>query len=212
MRIISLTPFSLDSIRGADEINVIVGGEVVEKGTHDELMEAQSYYRRLVEKQEGNGTGSGPGSNGPSRSNSAADLSKLANKAKEDSGIPHIAFKDVTFAYPTRPKKTILNGFDLVVNQGQTVALVGPSGQGKSTTVGMIERFYDPQEGTVEYLGQDIKDLNVAWYRDQIGYVGQEPTLFNDTIARNVAYGHPEATEEDIIAACKQANAHGKIC
>ena len=105
-----------------------------------------------------------------------------------------------------------MNGFDLVVNQGQTVALVGPSGQGKSTTVGMIERFYDPQEGTVEYLGQDIKDLNVAWYRDQIGYVGQEPTLFNDTIARNVAYGHPEATEEDIIAACKQANAHGKIC
>uniref|UniRef100_A0A7S2YI40 Bile salt export pump n=2 Tax=Entomoneis paludosa TaxID=265537 RepID=A0A7S2YI40_9STRA len=207
----------LSTIRNADEINVIVGGKVVEQGTHDELMGMQSYYRRLVDKQEGGGGDSNPSSNpssrGPSRSNSAADLAKMDSSVMmgRADGAPHIRFRNVTFAYPTRPKKTILNKFNLVVKQGETIALVGPSGQGKSTTVGMIERFYDPTEGTVEYFGTDIKDLNVAWYRDQIGYVGQEPTLFNDTIANNVAYGAPGATREQIEEACKQANAHDFI-
>merc|ERR1712226_314929 len=199
----------LSTIRNADEINVIVGGKVVEHGTHDDLMAKESYYKRLVNKQEeGAKTGSNPSSRGPSRSNSLTDLTKMD---KLSDGTPHIAFRDVTFAYPTRPKKTILNKFNLVVEQGQTVALVGPSGQGKSTTVGLIERFYDPSEGSIEYLGQNVKDLNVAWYRDQIGYVGQEPTLFNDTITNNVAYGAPGATQEEIQQASKQANAHDFI-
>lgn len=85
------------------------------------------------------------------------------------------------------------------------------SGGGKSTTVAMIERFYDPAEGVLEYLGNDVKSLNVHWYRDQIGYVGQEPTLFNETIAKNIAYGYPDATMEEIEAAAKQANAHNFI-
>ena len=75
----------------------------------------------------------------------------------------------------------------------------------------MIERFYDPTSGVLEYMGQDVKSLNVHWYRDQIGYVGQEPTLFNETIAKNIAYGYPEATMDEIIAAAKQANAHNFI-
>jgi ABC-type multidrug transport system fused ATPase/permease subunit len=86
-----------------------------------------------------------------------------------------------------------------------------PSGQGKSTIVGLIERFYDPTDGAVMYLGNDIKSLNVSWYRDQIGYVGQEPTLFKDTIARNIAYGFPGATQAEIEEAAKQANAHDFI-
>jgi ATP-binding cassette, subfamily B (MDR/TAP), member 1 len=88
---------------------------------------------------------------------------------------------------------------------------VGPSGGGKSTTVGLIELFYDPTEGVLEYIGNDVKTLNVSWYRDQIGYVGQEPVLFNDTIARNIAYGAPSATRKEIEEAAIQADAHDFI-
>merc|ERR1712157_184988 len=79
------------------------------------------------------------------------------------------------------------------------------------TVMGLIERFYDPEKGSIEFFGQDIKDLNVKWYRDQIGYVGQEPTLFEATIAENIAYGAPDATREQIIEAAKQANAYDFI-
>ena len=75
----------------------------------------------------------------------------------------------------------------------------------------MIERFYDVLEGSVEYLGVDIRALNLSWYRDQIGYVGQEPVLFNDTIARNIAYGAPNATRKEIEEACRQANCYDFI-
>ena len=71
----------------------------------------------------------------------------------------------------------------------------------------MIERFYDPSTGSVLYEGHDIKTLNVRWYRDQIGFVGQEPVIFNDTVANNITYGKPEATREDATKAAKAANA-----
>ena len=85
------------------------------------------------------------------------------------------------------------------------------SGGGKSTTVAMIERFYDTLEGSVLYKGYDVKSLNLHWYRDQIGYVGQEPTLFNTTIGKNIAYGAAGATQEQIEEAAKQANVHETI-
>lgn len=178
-------------------------------------MAKEDYYFRLVQKQEGTG-----GTSQSSRNSSTADLTALDESdeklvlkslASDLNGVNHIEFEDVHFAYPTRPKKSIFNGFSLKIRQGQTVALVGPSGQGKSTTVGLIERFYDPNSGVVKYLGHDIKLLNVHWYRDQIGYVGQEPTLFKDTIARNIAYGFPEATQAQIEEAARQANAHDFI-
>jgi len=75
----------------------------------------------------------------------------------------------------------------------------------------MIERFYDTQAGSVNYRGYDVKSLNLHWYRDQIGYVGQEPTLFNTSIAKNIAYGAPGATQEEIEHAAKQANIHETI-
>ena len=74
-----------------------------------------------------------------------------------------------------------------------------------------MERFYDPVEGFVEFMGHDVKSLNIGWYRDQIGYVGQEPTLFNDTIGKNIAYGFPGATPRQIEEAAKQANAYDFI-
>ena len=207
----------LSTIRNADTINVVVNGKVEERGTHDELMARESYYRRLVEKQEGTGgensetNSSGP----PSRTNSVSkDLNKLDSAIEAGSihgDLPHIAFKNVHFAYPTRPQKKVMKNFSLNINRGETIALVGPSGGGKSTTVGLIERFYDVSEGSVEYLGVDVRSLNVSWYRDQIGYVGQEPVLFNDTIARNIAYGAPNATRQEIEEACRQANCYDFI-
>jgi len=119
--------------------------------------------------------------------------------------------RNVSFAYPTRPNKKVFDGFSLNIRSGETIALVGPSGGGKSTTVSLIERFYDISEGRIEYRGVDIKDLNLSWYRDQIGYVGQEPTLFNTTIAENIAYGYPGATRKQIEEAAKQANIHSTI-
>ena len=203
----------LSTIRNADLINVVHEGKIVESGTHDELMSKEDYYYRLVQKQEGGSNGDTDNSAPTSRASSVSDLAKLEAEAiKTNHGVDaHIEFKNCVFAYPTRPKKTIFKDFSLKIPQGLTVALVGPSGGGKSTTVGLIERFYDPSEGVVEFMGHDVKSLNVGWYRDQIGYVGQEPTLFKDTIGRNIAYGYPGATQSQIEEAARQANAHDFI-
>lgn len=207
----------LSTIRSANVINVVVKGKVAERGTHDELMAQESYYRRLVETQEGksdDGNGGGASSGPPSRSSSTNELNRLDSAVVGGSvhgGMAHIAFKNVDFAYPTRPAKKVLKNFSLNINRGETVALVGPSGGGKSTTVGLIERFYDVAEGSVEYMGVDVRSLNVSWYRDQIGYVGQEPVLFNDTIARNISYGAPGASRAEIEEACRQANCYDFI-
>lgn len=168
----------LTTIRNADTIVVIAGGKVVEMGTHDSLMESASgHYRALVEKQE-NTLASGGGLD--SRSGSMANLMNsestgdlVAKMATEKSfaNLSQLKFKNVRFAYPTRPNKPILNNFNLTVKKGETLALVGTSGGGKSTTISLIERFYDPDEGSIEFEGFNIKDLNVQWYRDQIGIV-----------------------------------------
>ncbi|NXF66857.1 MDR1 protein, partial [Ciccaba nigrolineata] len=101
----------------------------------------------------------------------------------------------------------ILKGLNLKVSCGQTVALVGGSGCGKSTTVQLIQRFYDPKEGTVRYL----KTLNVRYLREIIGVVNQEPVLFATTIAENIRYGREGVTMEEIEKATKEANAYDFI-
>jgi ABC-type multidrug transport system fused ATPase/permease subunit len=121
----------LTTIRNADSINVVVGGSIVESGTHDELMSKQGFYRELIEKQgllEDDITSL---AGRPSEYN-RAPLKKSITQARHDlSDTPnHIEFKDVVFAYPTRPSKKVLDCFNLVIRQGEAVALVGPSGQG----------------------------------------------------------------------------------
>jgi ATP-binding cassette, subfamily B (MDR/TAP), member 1 len=91
----------------------------------------------------------------------------------------------------------------------QNIALVGQSGSGKSTVIALLERFYDPDSGTISLDGVDIKNLIISWLRDQMGLVSQELVLFNDTIQANIAYGKlKEVTEEEIIRVAKEANAH----
>lgn len=168
----------LSTIRNCDIINVLVDGTIAESGSHDELMSKEGYYYKLVMKQD---RGSGSGSGLSSRKSSEANLKGLDGKPEkktiDTSLVPHLAFKNCFFSYPSRPKKLIFDDFNLEIERGSTVALCGPSGGGKSTTVGLIERFYDPDQGTVEYQGHDLKELNLFWYRDKIGYVGQEPVL-----------------------------------
>ena len=96
-------------------------------------------------------------------------------------------------------------------NKGQTVALVGASGCGKSTVVQLVQRFYDPLEGSVEVDGVDIRQLNIKWLRNNIGVVSQEPVLFAKTIAENIRYGRDGITQQDIEKAAADANAHDFI-
>ncbi|KAJ2726755.1 hypothetical protein GGI07_000266, partial [Coemansia sp. Benny D115] len=124
-----------------------------------------------------------------------------------------ISFRDIHFSYPSRPDVPILKGFNLDIRAGQKVALVGESGCGKSTTIGLIERFYDPAQGDVIIDGVNIKDYNIGSLRHRIGIVTQEPVLFSTTIMQNIKWGaiDPEnnpPTDEEVIEASKAANAH----
>ncbi|PWA23942.1 hypothetical protein CCH79_00011020, partial [Gambusia affinis] len=123
----------------------------------------------------------------------------------------NIEFKDIHFSYPSRPDVKILGGMCLSVSSGQTMALVGSSGCGKSTTIQLLQRFYDPQEGFVSIDGHDIRSLNVSYLRGMIGVVSQEPILFATTIAENIRYGRPDVTPEEIKQAAKEANAYDFI-
>ena len=123
-----------------------------------------------------------------------------------------VQVRDVVFAYPTAADHLVANGFSLSIPAGKTMALCGASGSGKSTLIQLLERFYDPQSGVITLDGHDIKTLNVRWLRGQLGLVGQEPVLFQGTVAQNIAYGkQTAATQEEIEAAAKKANAHGFI-
>ena len=122
-----------------------------------------------------------------------------------------ITLANVSFAYPSRPDVRVCAGYSLTIPAGQKIPLVGASGSGKSTIVSLLERFYDPLSGAVFLDDHDIKDLNLKWLRSQIGLVGQEPCLFQDTIANNIRHGKPDATLDEVIAAAKQANAYDFI-
>ncbi|XP_063089932.1 ATP-dependent translocase ABCB1 isoform X1 [Cavia porcellus] len=123
----------------------------------------------------------------------------------------NLEFTNIHFSYPSRKEVEILKGLNLKVQSGQTVALVGNSGCGKSTTVQLLQRLYDPTEGTVTIDGQDIRTINVRYLREIIGVVSQEPVLFATTIAENIRYGRENVTMEEIEKAVKEANAYDFI-
>lgn len=122
-----------------------------------------------------------------------------------------IRFEKVCFTYPTRPDQQILKNFSAVFKAGQTTALVGPSGSGKSTVIQLIERFYDPNQGRVILDGVDIIEINLKSLRTALGYVGQEPVLFNTSIKENLRFGKTNATDQEIIDALKSSNAYDFI-
>ncbi|WP_343530702.1 ABC transporter ATP-binding protein [Pedobacter sp.] len=119
-----------------------------------------------------------------------------------------ITFQDVSFSYG---EKQILTDINLKIEKGKTIALVGPSGGGKSTLMDLLPRFYDPKNGKLLIDGNEYQDLKIESIRRQMGIVNQESFLFNDSIFNNIAFGKPDATEEEVFMAAKIANAHDFI-
>jgi putative ABC transport system ATP-binding protein len=117
-----------------------------------------------------------------------------------------IEFKNVTFSYPTRPAVEIFENLSFKIEQGTNIAIVAPSGAGKSTVAQLLLRFYVPNSGSILIDGKDISTMNAKQLRRKIGYVGQEPVLFSGTVAENIAYGRPLATRSEIVAAARKAN------
>jgi ATP-binding cassette subfamily B protein len=117
-----------------------------------------------------------------------------------------VEFKDLSFSY--NPGVEILHQMNLKIPQGQTVAIVGETGSGKSTTVNLLCRFYEPTSGELRIDGADYRTRSVGWLRHHIGYVQQTPFIFSGTIRKNIAYGKLDATDEMIIAASKAVGAH----
>ena len=123
----------------------------------------------------------------------------------------HIQLNGITFHYPSRPDKAALSKLNLSIGAGQSLALVGPSGAGKSTVFELLQRFYDAQQGDINFGGIDIKKIDTQHLRSKIAVVAQQPTLFSNNVIYNIRYGRPDATEQEIIDAATAANAHDFI-
>jgi len=203
----------LSTIRSADMIVVVADGKVAETGKHNELLSRQFLYADMVAAQS---------AKADSKSDSAistpntTEHGSLADSVESSNDYgsgekPVIQFHHVDFAYPTRPDSKVFNGLNLTVRRGETLALVGPSGSGKSSAIQLIENFYRPTAGFISFNGEDMSELNVRWLRDQLGLVSQEPILFDTTVEENIRYGCPNASFEQVVEAAKQANAHDFI-
>ena len=231
----------LSTIQKADIIMVLKNGIVVEQGNHETLLTKQGAYFDLVQAQQAKPTLSSLSSPAslmatntlPTTSSNADIENETANVEEtvydteetmvEESNVTifeppsnvtkdtFIEFKGVNFAYPFRPGQMILSGLNLSIRKGETIGLCGPSGNGKSTILQLIERFYDVQGGHVQFRGQDVRQFNPRSLRMQMSLVSQEPVLFGGSILENIRFGNPEATKEMVVQASKKANAHDFI-
>lgn len=125
--------------------------------------------------------------------------------------VGHVKFVDVSFSYPSRKDIQVLKNINLTVNKGELVALVGPSGAGKSTIASLLLKFYEPSHGDVYFDDIESKKLGITELRKQIAFVPQDVILFGGTIKENIAYGKPNATDDEIMQAAIKANAHDFI-
>ena len=187
---------------GTGSPRVIAGGDVAAAADEEVEVEAEA-ARDAIAAAGQRGTGEEYG------------LSRCRNETETGGGDDNngvgIQFDRVTFAYPSRPSRAVLNDLSLTVEPGSTTALVGPSGCGKSTVIGLIERFYDPGSGSLAIGGADLRKLDVSAHRRRVGIVTQDPVLFTGTILSNIKYGRPTATLEEVIEAATLANAHGFV-
>ncbi|XP_077431738.1 phosphatidylcholine translocator ABCB4-like [Vanacampus margaritifer] len=146
--------------------------------------------------------------------NTNPEIDNLSHEGRSlDQFDGNVQFEDVKFSYPSRPDVPVLRGLNLKVSKGETLALVGSSGCGKSTSIQLLERFYDAKQGNVMFDSVSVKELNIHWLRSQIGIVSQEPVLFDCSLAENIAYGDNSraVTMEEIKAAAEAANIHSFI-
>jgi ATP-binding cassette subfamily B protein len=122
-----------------------------------------------------------------------------------------IELASVSFCYPSRPETKALDDFNLVVEEGKSLALVGPSGAGKSTIFELLQRFYDPNSGSIQLGGVDIRELDPAELRRNLAVVAQQPSLFSGDVMHNIRYGKTDASKEEVVNAAKAAFAHDFI-
>jgi ATP-binding cassette subfamily B protein len=135
-------------------------------------------------------------------------LAPKEHLANSQSLSAEVAFKSVSFCYPSRAEQTAIETLNLTAETGKVLALVGPSGAGKSTIFELLQRFYDPQQGHITFGGIDIKQLNPQQLRQKMALVPQQPALFSHDVMHNIRYGNPNASDEEVIVAAKQAHAH----
>lgn len=140
--------------------------------------------------------------------NSKSLLAESEHPVPLDPYLASIEFRSVTFRYPSRPDHPALNELSLNIKKGESVALVGPSGAGKSTLFELIQRFYDPQSGSILLGAVDITQCSLEDLRHMIGIVPQQPILFSTSVFNNIAYGREQCSEEEVIQAAKAAHAH----
>ena len=132
------------------------------------------------------------------------EIENAPDAVTPDSADGSVEFRHVNFSYD--PERQILHNVSFDLKAGHSIAIVGPSGSGKSTIINLIPRLYDCQEGEVLFGGTDVKKLDLGFLRNSVGIVSQETYLFNGSIRENLLYAKPDATEEELIAACKKAN------
>ena len=136
-----------------------------------------------------------------------ADIQAPKNPHQLNAGALALNFEKVSFSYPSRPDQIALDNISFNVAAGETVAIVGPSGAGKSTLFELLQRFYDPKNGTIKVAGNNIKQLKPQDLRSHLGLVPQQPTLFSADVAHNIRYGDPTATHEQVKQAAQKAYA-----
>lgn len=135
----------------------------------------------------------------------------VENAADASALSAELSFNQVNFCYPSRPAQPALANLSLNAEQCKVLALVGPSGAGKTTLFELLQRFYDPQSGSIEFGGTDIRQLEPTELRRQMALVPQQPALFSSDVMHNIRYGNPDATDEEVVAAAKKAMAHDFI-
>jgi subfamily B ATP-binding cassette protein MsbA len=136
-------------------------------------------------------------------------IQSIAGARKLDEFSGGIEFRDVSFSYDGEDR--VLSGINLTIQKGEVVAIVGPSGTGKTTLVDLVPRFYDPTGGALMIDGIDLRNIELKSLRQKIGIVTQETILFNDTVRNNIAYGLEDCPMEEIVKAAKAANSHDFI-
>ena len=135
-------------------------------------------------------------------------VAPVENPTSLDNVTPEVAFDEVTFCYPSRPDQPATNNLTLTAHEGKVLALVGPSGAGKTTLFELLQRFYDPQVGKVTLGGIKLNQFDPNELRKQMALVPQQPALFSNDVFHNIRYGNPQATDEQVIEAAKKAHAH----
>jgi ABC-type multidrug transport system fused ATPase/permease subunit len=146
--------------------------------------------------------------------NGDSDIHHTDHLIRHANTMDHFSFENITFAYPSRPEQVILDGLNLTIPKGQTVALVGTSGGGKTTIMNLLQRFYDPCLGQLLIYGNDLRTVDVMAHRKEIGIVTQDPILFQGTIRDNITYGclvPDQVREEHVVHAAQLAHAHSFI-